>query len=72
MADEQFDLERNDGSPFLMNHTVQSFLWKDLTVSVKDRKTGKPLNLISEISGQVQQGTQNQHPKKVPLMLSLL
>ncbi|KAL4785421.1 P-loop containing nucleoside triphosphate hydrolase protein [Aspergillus varians] len=50
------DLERNDGHRFLMNHSVQSFSWNDLTVTVKDRRTKQPRNLIENIHGSVQQG----------------
>jgi hypothetical protein len=51
------DVEKaDDGSLFLVNNTVQDFSWKDLTVTVKDRATKEPRQLISEISGSVQQG----------------
>jgi hypothetical protein len=50
------DLERNDRDQFLVNHTVHNFAWNDLTVTVKDRRTKKPLNLIEGISGSIQQG----------------
>ncbi|CBF69609.1 hypothetical protein AN6369.2 [Aspergillus nidulans FGSC A4] len=51
------DVEQNAGShDFLMNHSVQSFSWSDLTVSVRDRRTKQPLNLIESVSGSVQQG----------------
>lgn len=56
MDDQQFDLERNGDSPFLANRVVQSFHWKDLTVTVKDRRSGNPLNLITEVNGYVKQG----------------
>lgn len=47
----------DDGSRFLVNNTVQGFSWKDLTVTVKDRATRQPRQLISAITGSVQQGT---------------
>ncbi|KAJ5991661.1 hypothetical protein N7522_011868 [Penicillium canescens] len=51
------DLEQNDdGGRFLMNHTVQHYSWKGLTVTVKDHETGKARDLINDISGDVQQG----------------
>ncbi|KAL4760005.1 putative ABC transporter [Aspergillus foveolatus] len=51
------DVEQNAGShDFLMNYSVQSFSWNDLTVSVRDRRTKQPLNLIESVSGSVQQG----------------
>lgn len=58
MEDQHFDLERNGDSPFLANRVVQSFHWKDLTVTVNDRSSGKPLNLVTEVNGYVKQGTQ--------------
>lgn len=50
------DLERNDGGDFLLNQTVQSFSWQDLTVTVRDRETKKSRDLISAISGEAQRG----------------
>ncbi|KAL2863413.1 putative ABC transporter [Aspergillus lucknowensis] len=50
------DLERNEGHQFLLNHSVQSFSWSDLTVTVKDRRTKQPRNLIENINGGAQQG----------------
>jgi hypothetical protein len=50
------DLERNDGR-FLMNHSVKNFSWSGLTVTVKDRQTKTPRDLICDIGGDVQQGT---------------
>lgn len=50
------DLERNDDSQFLMNHSVHNFSWSGLTVTVKDRQTKKARDLINDISGDVQQG----------------
>jgi hypothetical protein len=49
------DLERNDGR-FLMNHSVKSFSWSGLTVTVKDRQTKKARDLICDIGGDAQQG----------------
>ncbi|PLB40266.1 putative ABC transporter [Aspergillus candidus] len=39
-----------------MNNTVHDFSWTDLTVTVKDRRTKQPRNLIDASSGTVQQG----------------
>ncbi|KAJ5346345.1 hypothetical protein N7541_008827 [Penicillium brevicompactum] len=50
------DLERNDGGDFLLNQTVQSFSWQDLTVTVRDRETKKSRDLINAISGDAQHG----------------
>ncbi|GKZ30654.1 hypothetical protein AbraIFM66950_009852 [Aspergillus brasiliensis] len=50
------DLERNEAPSFFKNNTVNDFSWRDLTVTVKDRHTKQPRNLIDGISGSVQQG----------------
>ncbi|KAL4955224.1 P-loop containing nucleoside triphosphate hydrolase protein [Aspergillus filifer] len=55
-ADFNTDLERNDADQFLMNHSIRDFSWKDLTVTVKDRRTKQPRNLIDGLNGSVQQG----------------
>ncbi|KAL4961981.1 putative ABC transporter [Aspergillus stella-maris] len=55
-ADFNTDLERNDADQFLMNHSVRDFSWNDLTVTVKDRRTKQPRNLIEGLNGSVQQG----------------
>ncbi|KAE8354914.1 P-loop containing nucleoside triphosphate hydrolase protein [Aspergillus coremiiformis] len=49
------DLEQNDHQ-FLLNTTVQSFSWENLTVTVKDRRTKEPRNLIEGCSGTAQHG----------------
>ncbi|RAQ47403.1 ABC transporter [Aspergillus flavus] len=54
-ASDALDLERNDHQ-FLMNNTVQSFTWDNLTVTVKDRRTKKPRNLIEGCSGTAHHG----------------
>lgn len=55
-ASASTDLERSDGR-FLMNHSVKNFSWSGLTVTVKDRQTKTPRDLICDIGGDVQQGT---------------
>lgn len=54
-APNPLDLERNEHQ-FLMNSTVQSFTWDNLTVTVKDRRTKEPRNLIEGCSGTAQHG----------------
>lgn len=55
-ATSTLDLERNDDSQFLKNHSVHNFSWSGLTVTVKDRQTKKARDLINDISADVQQG----------------
>ncbi|GLI80382.1 hypothetical protein PoHVEF18_008736 [Penicillium ochrochloron] len=50
------DVEWDADSRFLMNHSVKTFSWSGLTVTVKDRQTKEARDLINDISGDVQQG----------------
>ncbi|KAK2763092.1 hypothetical protein FQN54_009726 [Arachnomyces sp. PD_36] len=51
------DLESNNGvNAFLKNSTVRNFSWTDLVVTVKDRETKQPRNLLSNVSGYASQG----------------
>ncbi|KAJ5655969.1 hypothetical protein N7507_007919 [Penicillium longicatenatum] len=50
------DLEHNEASHFLMNGSVSRFSWSGLNVTVKDRQTKRPRDLIHDISGDVRQG----------------
>ncbi|KAB8077240.1 P-loop containing nucleoside triphosphate hydrolase protein [Aspergillus leporis] len=54
-ATNTLDLEENEHQ-FLMNNTVQSFTWSSLTVTVEDRRTKEPRNLIEGCSGNAQHG----------------
>ncbi|KAG0651330.1 abc transporter G family [Hyphodiscus hymeniophilus] len=49
------ELQSADDSP-LMNHTVKSFLWKDITVTVKDHKTKQPKSILDGVDGLVEPG----------------
>ena len=59
------DLERNESGRFLMNYSVQNFSWSGLTVTVKDRQTKQPRDLINGVSGDAQQGKL----KRLPVIL---
>lgn len=50
------DVEWDGDSRFLMNHSVKNLSWTGLTVTVKDRQTKQPRDLINDISGNVEQG----------------
>jgi hypothetical protein len=52
----ELDLEHNEASHFLMNGSVSRFSWSGLNVTVKDRQTKRPRDLIHDISGDVRQG----------------
>ena len=41
----------------LKNNTVKSFLWKDITVTVPDRKTKQPKAILDGVDGIVEAGT---------------
>jgi hypothetical protein len=40
----------------LTNDEVKSFSWEDVTVTVKDRATKDPIDLLSNVSGIVEAG----------------
>jgi hypothetical protein len=40
----------------LTNTTVHSFSWENVTVSVRDRKTKQPLDILSGVNGIVEAG----------------
>lgn len=41
----------------LTNQSVQSFSWENVSVTVKDRHTKQPLDLLSNVNGIVEAGT---------------
>jgi ABC-type multidrug transport system ATPase subunit len=46
----------------LMNDTVQNFLWKEVTVTVKDHKTKQPKAILNGVDGIVEAGTASISP----------
>ncbi|PGH11181.1 hypothetical protein AJ79_05023 [Helicocarpus griseus UAMH5409] len=51
------DLEANSGHhAFLMNDTIHSFAWRNVSVSVKDHETKKPKTILENANGHVNQG----------------
>lgn len=52
------DVEKDAAADYahLTNDAVQSFSWKDVTVTVKDRLTKQPKDILSDIHGVVQAG----------------
>lgn len=58
------DVEKDAGNSnyaHLTNETLHNFSWKDVTVSVKDRSTKQPLDILSGVSGLVKAGTLSLH-----------
>ncbi|ETI28236.1 hypothetical protein G647_00685 [Cladophialophora carrionii CBS 160.54] len=52
------DMEKgNELSHHLTNHTLTSFSWSDVGVTVKDRKIKKPIQILSSSYGCVQAGS---------------
>lgn len=41
----------------LTNTSVHSFSWENVTVTVKDRKTKQPLEILTNINGVIEAGT---------------
>ena len=51
------DIEKTASSEaHLLNRTVQNFLWKGITVTVKDRATKQPLRILDDVCGVVEAG----------------
>lgn len=55
---DSLDIEKDAGSDYahLTNTAVQSFVWEDVTVTVKDRQTKKPKDILSGVNGIVKAG----------------
>lgn len=45
-----------EGYAHLSNESVHSFSWENVTVTVKDRSTKQPLDLLSGVNGIVEAG----------------
>lgn len=52
------DVEKMIGGDYaqLTNTNIRSFGWKGVTVTVKDRQTQQPKNLLNEVNGLVKAG----------------
>ena len=52
------DVEKDAGVDYahLTNSTVQTFSWENITVTVKDRVTKQPKEILSNINGIVKAG----------------
>lgn len=52
------DVEKDAGAEYayLNNRSVHSFSWEAVTVTVKDRHTKQPLEILSGINGNVNAG----------------
>lgn len=59
ISNESHDVEKDaTGSDFahLINNVVQSFSWRDVTVTVKDRISKQPIDILSSVNGIVEAG----------------
>ena len=53
------DIEKWTGNNVhLKNTTFQEFVWQDITVTVKDRKTKQPRSILRSVDGIVKAGRQ--------------
>jgi hypothetical protein len=53
------DVEKNAGDyAHLTNTAIRSFGWGDITVTVKDRQTKQPKDILSDVNGIVKAGKQ--------------
>lgn len=51
------DIEKNeDDHSHLTNTTISSFCWEDVSVTVKDRSSHQPKNLLTNVSGSLAAG----------------
>jgi hypothetical protein len=51
------DVEKDAGGyTQLMNNSVRSFGWENITVTVKDRQTKLPKEILHDVNGVVQTG----------------
>lgn len=56
-VEDKTDLEMNPVmSAHLTNDTVRNLSWKNVTVTVKDRQTKKPIEILSGASGFAEAG----------------
>ena len=59
ISNKSHDIEKDTtGSDFahLTNHVVQSFSWQHVIVTVKDRTSKQPIDILSSVSGIVKAG----------------
>lgn len=57
-SSRSFDVEKDAGADYahLTNTVIQSFSWDNVTVTVKDRQTKQPKDILSGVSGSVKAG----------------
>jgi len=60
------DVEKDAGAEYayLNNESVQSFSWDAVTVTVKDRNTKQPLEILSGINGTINAGMLRDYGEK--------
>lgn len=58
VSNHSTDVEKDaaGGYAHLTNETVHRFSWSDVTVTVKDRATKQPLDILSGVNGVVEAG----------------
>lgn len=64
MDDLNIDIEERAGDGHLINTTVKSFAWRDITVTVKDHKTKQPKSLLWNVNGIVKAGMSQCHNQR--------
>lgn len=53
------DLEQGSALETLRNDSIKTLTWRDITVTVKDRRTKLPRLLLDHVSGEVKAGKRN-------------
>ena len=58
---DSIDIEKDAGSDYahLTNTSIQSFSWENVSVTVKDRQTKQPKDILSGVNGIVRAGMLN-------------
>ena len=55
--DSGVDIEKTVTNTHLQNTTVKDFAWRDITVTVKDKKTKESKVLLKGVNGVIKAGT---------------
>lgn len=55
------DMEQQNEDLYLGNIELRALSWSDVTVTVKDNKSGEPKDLLLNVNGHVRAGEQDLH-----------
>ena len=69
------DIENGGDAKVFRKNAIEELLWRDITLTVKDKKTKEPKHLLKDVTGQVQSGTcllPLENPQNSPISWSLI